>query len=313
MRRFVRAKSPFIIIFFVALIAAGGFKLYRSYFVHHGPTYEELVAKYPLLSKRILTENENDLLIHFVKLRQQLRQKAAEYGDSFAFYFEYLPTGIGIGVNEKVEYDQYSLLKLPLVMAYYNQIEDRGIEMGQPVAITQADIDTQFGLLWQQGAGAQITLDDAARLAITESDNTAARVVARYVNNKEYTDVYNGLDIELPPDISTPVKLSAKGYSSILKALYFSSILNHDHSELILILLTNTQFRDKLPAGVPAGIPVAHKIGVLSGQVYQDCGIVYEPLRPYILCLFSKSDEATARTRMQTISSMVYSYVHGVK
>lgn len=302
-----------VLLGFVLIAVIAGIFVVQAVIARAKSGYTDLTKQYPHLSKRIFTENENDLLLHFVPLRTALRQRVEEYGDGFAFYFEYLPTGISIGMNEKMLYPVHSLLKVPLVMAYYDGVERQGVEREQPATIEEEDINKLFGSLWQKGVGSQITLPEAARLTLVESDNTAARVLARHIEYEDYADVYNGLDIDLPPDVATPIPFSAKGYASIFKALYFSSILERKDSERILDWLSKTPFSDKLAAGVPPGIPVAHKIGVLDGQVYQDCGIVYEPYRPYVLCLFSTSSEDVARERMRTISGMIYSFIHATK
>lgn len=60
--------------------------------------------QYPLLAKRIFVTNQNDLLINFVGLRQQLRQYVEAQPEQLGVYFEYLPSGVSIGLNEKENY-----------------------------------------------------------------------------------------------------------------------------------------------------------------------------------------------------------------
>jgi beta-lactamase class A len=211
-------------------------------------------------------------------------------------------------VNEKVDFDLASLLKVPVVMAYYLNLEKDGLEIKQEVTIQSSQIDMEFGDLWKRGVGAKVTLDEAARLAITESDNTATKVLADSTPRNIYEEIYNNLDIDLPLDDASP-KLSTKSYSSILKALYFAALINKDHSQKVIQMLIGSRFKDKLPAGVPENIEVANKVGVRAGEIYQDCGIVYLPERPYILCMISQSDEKEATTRMVAVSKAVYEYV----
>ncbi len=266
-------------------------------------------SNYPLLSPRIFSEDENNILINFLPLRQKLRQIVSEYGNSFAFYFEYLPTGTSIGVNEKMEFNSASLIKVPVVMAYYRQQEREGLDLDNVnVRIKVKELDFGFGDLWKKGEGSSVTLGQAANLSLTESDNTAARVLADYVTRNDFAEVYDGLDIDYH-EMEKEVVVSAKSYGSIFKALYFSAVLNKQNSQKVLDILTKTKFNDKLPAPLPPNILIAHKIGTYENNLYQDCGIVYYPKRPYLLCTFSQSDENTARDRIQTISRIVYDYI----
>ncbi len=267
-----------------------------------------LIQKYPYISKRVLNESENDLLLRFVDLRTQLRSAVAPYGDNFAFYFEYLPTGTSIGVNERNEFNPASLGKVPLAMAFFLNKEQGEVNLDTKVKIKPEYIDNKSGSLWQKGAGTEISFNDAITIMLEESDNTAARLLADYVTDKDFDDVYKGLDLPYPEENSGMI--TAKGFSSILKSLYFASVLNKDNSEKILSLLTKSSFNDKLAAGIGDKIAVAHKIGFWENGLYSDCGIVYVPQRPYLLCMFSKTDEATARTRMQQISKIVYQYIN---
>jgi beta-lactamase class A len=273
-----------------------------------------LRQKYSLLAPRILTEAPTDTLINFLPLRSTLREYVTPFADKFAFYFEYLPTGTSIGVNEKLDFTAASLIKVPTVMAYYRQMEKRGFSIdGQSVKLEQQYIDKGSGTLWKRGVGAIVTLNEAVRLALVESDNTATFVIASVLDQTSFDEVYEGLDINFVK-IGANINISPKSYTSVLKALYFSAILSKDHSQEILSMLTKTSFSDKLVAGIPQGITVAHKIGIVSNQdVFHDCGIVYVPSRPYILCMFSQAPEDVTRERMRNISRMVYEYVVSAK
>lgn len=250
----------------------------------------------------------NDLLLNFLPLRTSLREKLAEYGDTFALYFEYLPTGTSININAQEEFHAVSLLKVPVVMAYYRQKERTG-ENDRMVTIKEDQLDQSFGELWKKGAGQSISLDEAARLALTASDNTALRILTDNIDVVDFEYVYEGLDIDLK-EKEGGIVLSAKQYSSILKALHFSALLSKEHSEKILSHLSRTDFNEMLPAGVPNDIEIAHKIGILRDDLYLDCGIVYIPNRPYLVCMMSESTEEDAKKRMKAVSQEIYTYIY---
>ncbi len=306
-------RSPFTRVLLVFSILLNVFFAYQFF---ADSRKEETVGdprEYPLLSPRIFAEYQNDILIHFLPLRKTLRDMTSQYGDEFGMYFEYLPSGTSIGIHEKDEFYAASLIKVPVVMAYYRQAEATGLSLDDDVIhLEERDIDPAYGSLWRRGQGATITFSEAVRLALVESDNTAVLALANRVPQTYFDDVYEGLDIDFKK-ADGRVTISAKQYASILKALYFSAVLPKTSSQHILDLLTKTNFNDKLSAGVPQGVMVAHKSGVIEeAGVYQDCGIVYVPKRPYALCMMSKSSEDVARLRMSAVSRTVYEYVSGV-
>ncbi len=278
--------------------------------------FEKLQEKYPNLSKRVLQEYPIDILINFLDLRTQLRSEVEPYGNTFGFYFEYLPTGTTIGVNEKSEFHAASLFKVPVVMAYYKLRERLQIKNDPEVEVKAEHIDDDFGTLYQKGVGYKLKMSEAIRLALEESDNTAARIIATNVQEADFNEVYEGIDIDLLSDEDGAI-MTAKNYSSILKALYFSAVLSKDSSNEILEYLSRSEFNDKLTVGIDPSIKVAHKIGdfvdLETGQkAYMDCGIVYYPRRPYLLCMVSRTDENIASERMAKLSKTVFNYISSV-
>lgn len=274
--------------------------------------FNRLKEKFPLLAQRILVENPNDILINFLPLRNKLRELTKDYGTSFALYFEYLPTGTSIGVNEKEDFIGASLLKLPIVMAFYHQQQRQTVDFtDKKVKIIKEDIDIDFGDLWTAGEGAEMTLGNAAKKALVESDNTAVNILARNILQQDFDSVYQGLDIDIKSEKDMTF-ISAKGYSSILKALYFSAVLNKENSQQVLELLSQSSAEDKLRKPLPKDIIVANKFGVYKNEGFQDCGIVYLPKRNYLLCMMSKTDEEEATKRIIRISEAVYNFVNGV-
>lgn len=267
--------------------------------------------EYPFLARRILIDNPNDVLINFIPLRNTLGTMVNPWGETFSFYFEYLPTGTSIGINGNNEFIIASLVKVPVAMAYFRKQERLGLDFSNnTVTVKEKDLDSSFGDLWKQGAGTQLTMQEALRFMLVFSDNTAANVVATSIPPEDFDSVFAGLDINLQEQ-DGKTTISAKGYSSILKALYFSAIINEQHSQEILGMLSQTPFNDQLVAGVPKDVTVSHKIGVY-GDLYQDCGIVYVPDRPYVLCMISKTPKDEAQKRMSAVSRTVYDYVIAV-
>lgn len=269
--------------------------------------------KYPLISKRVFVENPNDILVNFVPLRKTLQNMLAGQGDLVSLYFEYLPSGTSIGINEKNEVRLSSLSKIPTAMAIYAKIKAGKLSKDQEIIIEEKFIDPEFGSLWKNAPGAKVTLSDIITASITESDNTAQNILLSLLTSDEINSVYEYLDIPFREEYSYPI-ISAKNYSSILRSLYLSSFLPFQDSNEILDLMTESIYTDKIPAKIPPSIKIAHKIGVyekidVDNSTFSDCGIIYIPKRPYILCIMTKGSNSFAQSTMSSLSKIIYDYV----
>lgn len=270
--------------------------------------YSDALKKYSLLAPRTLQDRHGDFLLNFLDLRRKLHVMADPLGDNMELYFEYLPTGTSLGINSGNNFFAASLFKLPVVMAYYRHKERITSTKDYTVRLTKDMLDDRFGDLWQKGEGYELDLDDGARLALVKSDNTAAKALGTVITQDDFDDVYLGVDVDLQI-ASEGAVMTTKKYSSILKALYYSAVLTRGDSQTILDYLSQSEFNDKLVAGIPKDVVVAHKIGVIDEKSYMDCGIVYIPRRPYILCMVSRGNEDEARNRMKSLSKIIYDYV----
>lgn len=275
-------------------------------------------GRYPLLSKRLFAEIQNDIIVNLAPLRSEIKEYLTDQGVPYSFYLEYLPSGASIRAGETDEFIGASLMKVPVIMDLYKAKELGKLKLEDKVKIDDQSISKKFGLLWQQGAGASIELKEAVKLAISESDNTAARLILeetqKVLEPKERS--LNFLDVGLNESTlnEQPVILiSARSYSSFLRCLYLSCYLDFEDSNAILDQLSKTNFHGRLEAGIKdKSIKVAHKIGTFNNEVASDCGIIYVPRRPYLFCLMLKSTKIDVDTHIAEVSKMAYEYISSV-
>ncbi len=268
--------------------------------------------RYNYLSSTLFGKQSDDIIINFTQLREVMKQRHAEKKLPVGIYFEYLPTGSSIGVDDQMEVEIGSLGKVPAVMAVFKNIEEGKIAAQDQLILKKEHLDSQFGDLYKRGEGAQLSVEEAVELSLVKSDNTAINALLEKIDAETQDGVFDELDLPKTTDGAYPI-MSPKSFTSVFRNLYLSSYLTDEHSNKILDLLANSEFNDKLPAGLPGGTKMAHKIGVFeqanSKTVYNDCGIVYAVNRPYILCVMAATDEQTARSEMIAYSKMVYSFV----
>lgn len=270
-----------------------------------------LQRSYPLLSKRILTDNPNDILMNFVPLRKKLQTKFDAIAGKKSFYFEYLPDGTSIRNGADQELIAASLIKVPLVMNLYKAAELGRINLDQTVTITEGELDNAYGDLYKQGAGTKITLRQAVEKILRDSDNTATHVVFDRMQGvlKYDEESLARLDVDQNLENGQAV-INARSYASVLKGLYFSSYLEKEDSQQILDYLTQSNANNRLEKGLPSGIKVAHKNGVFNNSWSEsDCGIVYVPRRPYVICVMVGLPEDQANDFIAQVSKEVYDFV----
>lgn len=278
--------------------------------------------KYQYLARRIFLAAPNNTIINFIPLRQQLQTFVANTPEKVGIFVEYLPTGVSVGLNDREPFFQASLIKTPTVMSIYKLIELGKLEETQKLTVQEKHVDPNYGQLWQKGDGYELTVEEAARLALVDSDNTAFELLSdtlattdAMITDEEFPNVYDFLNI---PVEESGQNVTPRNYSSILKSLFFSAYLSFDNSNKLLDLLSQSTYKDGIRRGVPETVRISHKFGLrksetLEHEVHSDCGIVYIPLRPYILCVMIQSDdiEKTA-TYMGEVSKMVYEYIESV-
>jgi beta-lactamase class A len=242
---------------------------------------------YPFLAKRLFLENPNESIINFSPLRQSVRKYFSDNQLNGSLYFEYLPTGTSVRVNGDQEYRAASLIKLPVAMELYKAHELGKLQLDQKVTLKQEWLNDSYGNLYKKGAGYELTLEEAVRIMLVDSDNTALRAVIDATD--KVLDLNNralgSLDIEFTQSNDESINIGTRSYSSFLKCLYFACYNDKEHSQEILKLLTETKFNNRIVAGIgDKDVKVAHKIGVFNTQVQSDCGIVYLPNGNYVLC-----------------------------
>jgi len=267
--------------------------------------------QFPLLARRILVENPNDSIVNFAPLRESIENYMTTNNLTGSIYFEYLPTGTSIRVTGDSGLVAASLMKIPVVMDLYKAHELGRINIDDLVTLKEEWLDTRYGELYKKGAGYQISFREAARLAMSESDNTAYAAIL-YSTNKLLSLEENSIsaaDVSFGRDDKREIVISARSYTSFLKCLYFGCFLNYDHSQEVLEYLSKSTFDDRLRAGIPSEVTVAHKIGTFSDTTQSDCGIVYVDKRNYAICIMLTSAESAGNGHISSISKLTYDFV----
>jgi len=245
-----------------------------------------------------------------------------EKGDvsHISVYIRDLSKGTWVGTDEDENFAAASLIKVPLMIAYLKMAEEDIILLSK-----QLRYEKEWDLIPQNISpdksaqlGNAYTIDQLLRYMIVYSDNIASELLLENLDLKYLAKVFSDLQLTTPDLEEGEYQISAKGYSTFFRVLYNATYLNAELSEKAIRLLTESEFRDGIVAGVPANLTIAHKFAerryqtknlVTEGVQLHDCGIVYYPQRPYLLCVMTKGrDMDVLKGVIKDISKIVYDH-----
>lgn len=233
-------------------------------------------------------------------------------------YYRDLKNGEWIGINENATYSPASLLKVPYLIAALRNAEIDPSFLSKQVVYTENENKTKQYITDGTSLvpGNLYTIEELLSFMILHSSNEAKDLVVQNIPYPIYKEIFTelGVDIQKYDTIRSSVNfLSVKQFASFFRVLYNATFLNKQMSEYALWLLSNTTFNDGIKAGLPDSILLSHKFGervFLDSGLKQlhDCGIVYKPDGPYLVCIMTKGkDFSTMKKVIADISKIIYS------
>ncbi len=230
--------------------------------------------------------------------------------------FRDLNNGPTFGINEQKDFIPASLLKVPVMMAYFSWSEE------DPSVLDKKILFKEEYKLGDQGLqliasrqpleiGKEYKVIDLIEQSIVYSDNQAVTLLVQNIDQERIDNVFELLGVDLDVIRSERGRLTVKEYASFFRILFNASYLSRINSNRALEMLSRSEFRDGLVAGVPDNVLVSHKFGesgTLQGEhQLHDCGIVYYPKHPYLICIMSSGEKTVGLERViEDISQFVF-------
>jgi len=243
--------------------------------------------------------------------------------DVYGVYFRDLSSARWMGVNENTAFAPGSLMKVALMIAYYEEAEtDPGI-LQQKLTYSSAVADQLNGIPFETPSELQVgqsyTVEQLIESMIESSDNGAKNALLDNIGASSLGEVTT--DLGLPYLDTTQnydtYSITPKEYSVILRELYNATYLDRQYSEQALLIMSHAEYAQGLVAGVPSGTTVAQKFGeAVSGGAtglapleitLSNCGIIYYSSHPYILCVMTQGKALNNLTNtIASISHLVW-------
>ena len=245
-----------------------------------------------------------------IKEPEAIRDELVEYlkaqkGD-FSVYYEDLVTGDNFSIHGNTVLTAASLNKLPVVGYLYHLASKKEIDLQETIVIQKSDIqDYGTGSIRYQKPGQQYTLQSLARLALNQSDNTAAHVLnIRLGEDNIQAYAYQiGMGSTNMIDNDT----SARDIGKFFQMLYQNKITSKALTSEMLEYLENTEFEDRIVPLLPKNIHVYHKTGDGVNFIH-DGGIISNGKTPFILVVMSSNitDEKLTKATISKIAQIVF-------
>lgn len=224
-------------------------------------------------------------------------------------------------VNASNTFIPASLLKLPMLMSYFKLSETEKDLFDQKITYEGKDFNSTQNL----GNGTIIpgntySIKELMEEMIINSDNNALQLLYKY-RKDSLRSIFDDMKIPLPytdDEIASKDFVTTRDIGRFLLVLYNASYLTPGDSEEALKILSKAVFKDGIAAGIPSDITVSNKYGerqLMQGEKslrieLHDCGIVYHPRTPYILCVMTKGgDLDSEKLHIQKISKKIYDAV----
>ncbi len=242
----------------------------------------------------------------------EIRSLEAEYGGHLGMMALDLRTGESISYNASEKFPTASVIKLPIMAAFFSQVDSGKIDTAMRVTLRDEDRKPGSGVLQYLDSGAGISLLDAVRLMIDLSDNTATNLVldrmasthegrmevvngflkARGVQNTRLLNRLYSWDTKKnsPEGIRYGIGVSTpEDMVTLLAALYRKTLAAPGSCEAMLKILKDQFYDDIIPRFLPASecarLEVAHKTGGVN-ETKVDVGLVLSDRADLAMAIF---------------------------
>lgn len=266
-----------------------------------------------LLSPRVyanILPPESYLILNWNPLRDFINDYITSQELNVSVYVLNMRDSASFGINVDEGFEPASLNKLPIAMIILKKVEEGKLSLDTKLPIYDKDKDSKSGTLYAEPVN-ELSVKDLLYRMLSESDNTAAMVLAEQITTQDIQSLSSYLDYydkDTGYTYNTP--LTPRSVSHIFSSLYLSTTLKSEHSEMILSFLTNTpSFDIKKYANLPEDIIVAHKYGI-GENCFNDCGILYiQDSRIFYCVMDNNQDQTHAAGVIGTIVNSIYRYV----
>jgi beta-lactamase class A len=266
-------------------------------------------------------------------LRERIAALIASSGADVAVAFHTLDGRQELLIEPDEVFHAASTMKVPVMIELFRQAEAGELSLDDPLPIRnefhsivdgsvyQLDVGDDSDAEVYHAIGKTLTLRQLCEAMITVSSNFAANLLIERlgVENIRKTvsrlgadgmQVLRGVEDQKAFDQGKNNTTTARGLLVLLDKIATGRAVSAKADAEMVAILKRQHFNDMIPAGVPAGTPVAHKTGSIT-KIHHDAAIVYGD-RPYVLVVLTRGleDQKKSAALAAAISREVWNAVH---
>ncbi len=234
-------------------------------------------------------------------MKSKIINKIKSIDGDVSFYYKNLSTSEVISCNEDKKMLAASLIKLPVLVECFNQIEKEIVKIDDKFITKEKDKVPSCGALNYMSENLEITLKDLYTLMIILSDNYATNIlidklkienINKVIRDKKLKNTI--LNRKMFDNENQRLGLenytSAKDMGDLLEQIYSKNLIRKDLDEEIIDILKNQRLNCKIPffiQSIRPKIDIAHKTGE-DTNITHDVGIVFTE-KPFIVCFLGNN------------------------
>jgi beta-lactamase class A len=224
-------------------------------------------------------------------------------------------SGKYVSINAEEKFAAASMIKFPILVALLRSIDLGDVKKEDLLTITGDLVTGGSGYLQWRPLGSKITVEEAARLMMVISDNTATNLIIDRLGGKSLLNQrFNQWGLQNTKINNWLADLDGTNTTSPYDLIYLmgklekGEILSADSHNWLTDVMKRTRVRTLLPQGLPSGTVIAHKTGDIASMV-GDAGLVRLPgAKSYLVSVqvTRPRNDRRANLLIRKVSKMIY-------
>lgn len=265
-------------------------------------------------SKKMPEKKHSEPAFDAGALEKRLREIAARHYGRYGVAVFDPASGETAEVKADKLFFAASIGKLPALITLYKAADRGELDLDERISILPSDYLSGSGVLKDYPAGTAMSLRKCAFYLMNESDNTAWTMLTRYLGRERIQTEMDNIGAE-STDYWVPNTTTPDDVLLMLRDIADPSFTSEAASGEMLASMTDTSLENRIPAGVPSDVRVAHKYGTFKTS-FGDAGVVFfeeggSEKRYFIVVLSDGTSESVARDAMREMAGAAHEAISG--